>query len=486
MSEINLTLTGPEPPRTFSSFRDPLGKVFLDGRDVWRLVDARSVPEFREFLDLRLASEWQQKERIIETRPAQTSELDSFNERFGTVGENFALFKHKRVEFPSFPYEWPAEMLYAAGKFTLELADVFFQGTGWSLKDASPYNVLFDGTRPVFVDLLSFERRNQKDPLWLPYNQFVQTFVLPLLINRELGITLRSIFLTEREGVPVAEAAKLFRGLKRLKPRIFSLVTLPHLLAARAERSQTLYRPTQLDSAERARFILRQSFRRLYRQLEKLTPTRKQESNWSGYTEFNRETIPEYMQAKQDFLEKSLADLRPSRVLDIGCNTGFFSLMAARSGARVVAIDYDEAAVGQVFRGAKSEGLNVLPLVVNMSRPTPRLGWRLSENPSFLDRAMGRFDLVMMLAVAHHMLVTERVPLREIVRLAAALSSRNLIIEYVPPEDRMFQSLLRGRDHLHQDLTSEKFLDTVSEFFRPIRYRKLPQSERQIFLLEKK
>jgi SAM-dependent methyltransferase len=192
------------------------------------------------------------------------------------------------------------------------------------------------------------------------------------------------------------------------------------------------------------------------------------------------------MRAKQVFLENSLRDLRPHRVLDIGCNTGFFSFIAARSGARVVAIDYDEAVVGQVYREAKKEELNVLPLVVNISRPTPRLGWCSSENPSFLDRAVGRFDLVMMLAVVHHMLVTERIPLREVIRVAAELTTKNLIIEYVPPDDKMFRRLLRGRDYLHEAVTVGNFVHAVSEFFHIVRSETLPESERQMFLLEKK
>jgi len=123
---------------------------------------------------------------------------------------------------------------------------------------------------------------------------------------------------------------------------------------------------------------------------------------------------------------------------------------------------------------------------VNISRPTPRMGWRYSENPSFLDRALGRFDLVMMLAVVHHMLVQERIPLREIMRLAADLTTESLIVEFVPPDDKMFRRLTRGRDHLHKDLTTEKFTEISSEFFQIVRSEKLPDTKREIFLMTKK
>ena len=124
--------------------------------------------------------------------------------------------------------------------------------------------------------------------------------------------------------------------------------------------------------------------------------------------------------------------------------------------------------------------------MLNLSRPTPSLGWRYSENPSFLDRAIGRFDLVMLLAVVHHMQVQERIPLREIFRLAADLTKDALIVEYVPPNDPMFRSLARGRDHLHADLTEESFVKAASEFFTIAGSSRLDQSERIAFLLRKK
>ena len=145
-----------------------------------------------------------------------------------------------------------------------------------------------------------------------------------------------------------------------------------------------------------------------------------------------------------------------------------------------------EAVIDRVYRNSKERQLRVLPLVLNLSRPTPSLGWRYSENPSFLDRAIGRFDLVMMLAVVHHMLVQERIPLREIFRLAADLTTDALIVEFVPPNDPMFRSLARGRDHLHADLTKESFMNAASEFFKIIKSNQLDQSERTAFLMRKK
>jgi hypothetical protein len=81
------------------------------------------------------------------------------------------ILEHSKVDFPSFPYEWPPEMLHAAGVLTLELAQAALDD-GMGLKDASPYNV-FQGPNPVFVDVLSFERRDPRDFTWLAYGQLI-------------------------------------------------------------------------------------------------------------------------------------------------------------------------------------------------------------------------------------------------------------------------------------------------------------------------
>jgi ribosomal protein L11 methylase PrmA len=188
--------------------------------------------------------------------------------------------------------------------------------------------------------------------------------------------------------------------------------------------------------------------------------------------------------AKLDFVQAAL-NAGKNRVLDIGCNTGTYSFACARKGAQVVALDYDPVVVGTLWRQASKEQLNVLPLCVNLAQPTPALGWRNQECRSFLDRAYGKFDIVLMLAVIHHLLVTERVPLLDILGLAAELTRQQAIIEFVPKTDPMFRRLLRGRESLHQDYTQEVFEQACSRFYRIVRKQQLGSEARCLYLLEK-
>ena len=185
-------------------------------------------------------------------------------------------------------------------------------------------------------------------------------------------------------------------------------------------------------------------------------------------------------------MAQALADVKPARVLDVGCNTGHFSAMASRAGARVVALDGDAAVTGQVWRRAVAERLDIQPLVVNVARPTPATGWRYEECPSFLDRATGTFDCVLMLAVLHHVLVTERVPLDDVLRLAADLTRDAAIIEFVAPDDPMFRRIARGRDHLHAGLTRELFETACAPYFHIERSTRAEGATRALYLLRRK
>jgi SAM-dependent methyltransferase len=207
---------------------------------------------------------------------------------------------------------------------------------------------------------------------------------------------------------------------------------------------------------------------------------------WSDYMASNNNYSADHFAAKKDFVEKAMAGFLPKRVLDVGCNTGFFSSLAARSGAGVVAIDYDPVVVGETWRNARAARLDILPLVVNLTRPTPGAGWRNSECASFLDRARGGFDAVLMLAVLHHMLVTDRVPLDEIVDLAAELTTDIWIVEFIAPQDSMFKRLTRGRDALHAGLDAAAFENSSRRRFEIVRSQHLEGTSRWLYLMQRR
>jgi SAM-dependent methyltransferase len=476
-----------------SSFRDPDGCVVTVDNRVLRLVNRSGEENLNAFLASQTAQRAFSRGQLVRTYQADPksigdlAELDhrdtTFEDHDGGIG---AVLEHERIPFPNFPYEWSHEMLYSAASLTLDLAEASL-AEGFGLKDATPYNVLFRGTSPVFVDLLSFEKRDPNDPIWLPYAQFVRTFILPLLANAELGVSLNQIFLTHRDGLEPQEVYRLCGLSKKLRPPFLTLASIPSWLGDRSDSDdESVYRSRRVANADHATFVLERLFRRLRRQLAATRPTRKKSSTWSEYMASCENFPPNYLWEKEVFLREALAEFNPINLLDVGCNTGHFTRIAARSGAAVVAVDQDPRVVGDLFLEVAGEGLEVLPLVVDFSRPSPGVGWCNNENRSFLDRARGSFDAVLMLALVHHLLVSERIPLTQILELAAELTTGILIVEFVAPEDPMFRRLLRGRAHLFEKLTNEVFRAACLKKFNIIRSQRLARTDRWIYLLKKK
>jgi len=466
------------------SFRDPAGYLVTKNDRIFRIISAESAEDLKVFLKTEAAARYLESGGIASSSfvdPSACSEvgLSELNDGISSV-----VVEHKRIRFVSYPYEWPPEMLYAAASLTLNLAaDIRVEGFG--LKDATPYNILFEGSKPVFVDLPSFERRDPHDPTWLPYAQFIRTFLLPLLLNKHFHLSINDLLINNRDGIEPEQVYSMLGLRQKLKLEFLSVATFPTWLGAKkVQKDETrIYVKRSLPNEEKVGFILDRLLKSLKRRLKRAQP-RARESAWTNYMDQNRYT-DQYFPEKEKFVRDALVEAKPEAVLDVGCNTGFFSELAANLGARVVAIDSDDAVVGRLWERARSANLDIQPLVVDLSRPTPATGWRNEECSSFLDRARASFDAVLMLAVIHHMLVTERIPLKEIFKLASELTKSILIVEFIPPSDPMFKTIARGRDELHKDLTIEHFEQTALQFFEIIRSDRLGDSSRWIYLMKK-
>jgi SAM-dependent methyltransferase len=469
-----------------ASFRDPAGRLFRSPHGLIRVIGPQGLPDFEAFSASNTARTFAADGRLVAARrldDGARARLAADPALAAALADNpGAVVEHDRITLPTYPYEWPPEMLHAAGMLTLDLAlSAFDEGLG--LKDATPFNVLFRGPSPVFVDWLSVERRDPHDPTWLPYAQFVRTFLLPLVAHREFGLPLDQVFLSRRDGLEPEEVYRLAGAAKRMKPSLLAHATLPTWLSGRAKdvEDTSVWKPRRMENADRARFVLRSVFTRLRRALVRLEP-RASSSRWTEYMREKTHYSSEDFSRKEAFVSQALSDGRPRRVLDVGCNTGHFSALAARAGASVVALDGDPAVAGLVWRRALAEHADILPLIVNIARPTPATGWRNEECPSFLQRAGKSFDLVLMLAVLHHVLVTERVPLDDVLGLAAELTTDLAVIEFVAPEDPMFRRIARGREQLHQGLTAAAFEAACARRFEIVR-RESTHPSRVLYLL---
>jgi SAM-dependent methyltransferase len=474
-----------------ASFRDPAGAVFFWRERIFRIVTESGSEELQQFLSSTAGQSLIQNGDVVASislKNEAASDLlqePAIRELFDVLHGKL-LIEHERIPFPSYPYEWSAGMLQAAGKLTIDIAQRLLR-ENLGLKDATPYNILFRGPRPVFVDALSFEKRDPRDTTWLPYAQFVRTFLLPLLATKHFGVGLDQILISRRDGLEPEEVYRWMRLSQRFRPPFLSLVSIPKWLAGKKNSDDpTIYERKASSDPERAQFILESLFRRLRRTLKAVGPDSDRSSVWSDYMTGNNNYSASDFEAKQRIVKDALVKFTPKKVLDVGCNTGHFSALAAKMNASVVAIDYDPVVVDRVWHRAQAEELDILPLVVNLTRPSPGIGWLNAECRSFLSRAEGHFDCVLMLAVIHHMLVTERVPLPGILELASRLTTDVAVIEFIAPDDSMFQRLTRGRAHLHKDLTREVFEATLAAWFTVEDCQRVEGASRWMYVLRRR
>jgi SAM-dependent methyltransferase len=448
-----------------ATFRDPAGSLRVENGRVLRTLQRKYAGAVLKFVHSGAGKQWVSSGRLVQTTVLPAEE-----------DTECLLLEHPRIFFPSYPWEWTPGQWIAAAELTLDLCEELLE-QGLVLKDATPLNVLFDGPLPVFVDVSSIEQRDHTSPIWLAYAQFVRTFLLPLAACKYLGWPLATS-LQRRDGYEPADLYPYLSALQRWRMPLRSLVTIPYLLEKRKSSSARNWK----QSPEIAAAVLRRNLRSLRKILHSLS-TEKSGSRWSAYPENASHYSAEDHSTKQKFVCNVILKMHPSTVLDLGANTGTYSRIAASLGARVIAWDSDTQANERNWRDAQAQKLSIQPLVADVARPTPAVGWRNAESLSLLDRARGRFDCVMALGLMHHLLLSDQIPLHEVAHLMRELTRRWLIVEWVPATDTKFQELLRGRDHLYAHLNEEAFLSAFSTYFGRT-LREPLKNGRILFLLE--
>ncbi len=464
--------------RVAGSFRDPSGYVFWSKGRLFRAIDQGCLETLSGLKQKGILDRLIADGLVV---PSWFVEDEGLLRTLRAEHPGFAAYiEHEVIESISYPYEWTVSMLAHAAEVTLDLQTRLMKA-GYALKDATAFNIQFSKGKPVFIDLPSIERPKRLD-LWYALGQFQRMFLYPLLLSRHYGWDLASYFLTRLDGRGLQEMGHILSPGQRWHPRLWMDVSLPLLLEGKSSKKaptgqQILGKSVQNTAPQE---IL---LNRLRSKIRKLAAGYHRQGTWATY-----ETTCTYSatatNTKKELVKRYFEKTKPRSVLDVGCNTGEYTFLAAECGARVFAVDGDHDAVDILYRRMKGKGLAVTPLVVNICQPTPAIGYLNQERASFLDR--GRSECVIALALLHHLLVSGNLSLAACRDMFARVTTDSLILEFVPTDDPMFLQLTKYRTTEFSGVTLESCLEVFSSCFDVASVEPLPDLKRHLLFLRKK
>jgi hypothetical protein len=450
-----------------SSFRDPSGFVFRHEGAIYRQVNQR----YREHFDRLISSGLY--DTLVEQRlliPHQEADLS-----LARGPEAYKILKPEQVAFISYPYEWSFSQFQDAALTTLRIQKAAFE-KGMVLKDASAYNIQFHDGRPTFIDTLSFEIYREGSP-WVAYRQYCEHFLGPLALMAYRDVRLAQLLRRNIDGIPVDLTSSLLPAKTRLKG---ALLMHLHLHAKSQARHQ------DNPSGGKAARVSRAGLQGIIESLESATAALALKSNTGVWSDYYSDTNYSETAAahKAELVAAYIAQAAPKTVWDLGGNVGRYSRLAAGRGIFTLSLDLDPAAVELNYQACRKDGITtLLPLVIDLSNPSPDLGWAHQERSSLQSR--GPADLLLALALVHHLAISNNTPLDRVAAYFASLG-RQLVIEFVPKGDSQVERLLASREDIFDRYTQEEFERAFGQYFQLLEQQAIRDSKRTLYRMRAK
>jgi|SRR5579871_6281319 len=451
--------------RLGSSYRDPSGFVFRRDGGLLRQVNRIYREDYESLTSSGLYEALTTSGELIEHEEVDMA--------FADPAVGWKVIRPRALNFISYPYEWSFGQLKDAALLTLSVQRRALE-RGMSLKDATAFNVQFDAGKPILIDTLSFEKYQEGQP-WVAYRQMCQHFLAPLALMALRDIRLSQLFVTNLDGIPLDLTSSLLPNRTR-----FKLGLLVHLhLHAKMHRKHS----SNVEKPASNRKVGRTQLLGILDNLESAIRSLNWNPGGTEWADYYQDTnyTDAAMQQKRKIVGDFIDAAAPKTVWDMGANTGEFSRLASDRGIPTVAFDIDPAAVERNYRRVREKSeKNLLPLVMDLTNPSPAIGWNLDERMSLVQR--GPADVVLALALIHHLAISGNVPLADIARFFSRVG-RKLVIEFVPKNDSQVSRLLVVRKDIFTAYTQEAFEQEFSRWFTIDRREPVAGSQRVMYLM---
>ena len=456
------------------SYRDRNGSVFYFNNTVYRGISEKALQNWLVLAETGFFQQACACGEIVRTR-----QVDPVKAGLPVAQEGrwAAVLRHESIPFVSYPYEWSFNALKDAGLLQLRLL-LHGLAEDMILKDASAFNVQWVGTRPVFIDIPSFEPWSSGEP-WTGYRQFCQMFLYPLLLQAYKNSSFQPWLRGRLDGIDPIEMNNLMSWRDRLRAGVFPHVYLHAKFEKRFNNDATSVKD-RLRASGFAKELILANVRRMERLVSGLTWQQPQ-SEWSSYGGGAHYSDAD-KHAKEHFVRKVASSRWWPLAWDLGCNQGLYSRILAEHADTVVAMDADHLTIDRLYQDLRSENnLRILPLVINLADPPPALGWKGRERKTLAER--GCPALTLCLALIHHVVIQANIPLSDFICWLRNLGGA-LVIEFVTREDPMVQRLLRNKVDDYTDYDQANFEMLLKQNFHLVMKENLPCGTRSLYFAE--
>lgn len=449
------------------SFRDPSGFVFRQDGVVYRQVNQSYRADYDKLMETGLFAELVAAKLML-----PHEEMPEMNSQ----GDAYKIIRPLEVPFISYPYEWCFSQLKDAAVLTLEIQKRAL-AHGMSLKDASAFNVQFVDGRPMFIDTISFERYQEGKP-WVAYRQFCMHFLATLTLMKYCDIRMSEWFRVSVDGIPLDLASAILPFRTFFIPSIAMHI---HIHAKSQKRYANKGLNKGMINMKMTKFDLSALVDNLEGSINRLEwlPEGTEWVNYYQDTNYSSDGLSNKKELVSEYLRVSGV----RSVWDLGANDGTFSRIASELGIETVSFDIDPACVENNYRKVKSSNeKHLLPLFQDLINPSPGIGWANCErNPLSLR---GPTDMVMALALIHHLVISNNVQLLMVAQYFATLCIW-LIIEFVPKEDTQVQKLLTTRIDIFDKYVVDHFEVEFERYFKIVKKSQIKDSCRRLYLMKK-
>ncbi len=450
-----------------ASFKDPSGFVFRANDKFYRQVNQSYADDYHLLMSSGLYKILTDKKLLVPHAEV--------NENFTQSKDWYKTLLPEQLSFISYPYEWSFDELKDAALLTLRVMKIAVNH-GMILKDATSFNIQFYQGKPIFIDTLSFEKYDASKP-WIAYRQFCECFLFPLLIEHYRQIDVQKLLSVYLEGIPAQTTAKLLPRKSKFKLNIWLHVFLQSKVGANNNKP-----------SNRTISFSKEKLLRLLDSLEStIKPLRIVTSVQTTWNNYYDETIlsKDYLDAKEKIFRDFINDINNGRVMDVGCNDGYFSKILAEKNNNVIAVDFDSQCINRLYVSAKSNNItSILPFCIDLTNPSPAVGFNHSERQSFAERA--KAETVTALALIHHLVLSKNVPLPDVANMLAGLTKKYLVIEFVPLSDEKSQQLIANKTNYHTPYDPPAFEKYFSQYFEIERQQVIPTTDRILYRMKKK